>query len=72
MRPGSRRWPAVRTTSCVSARRRQYAAAIGALAARTGTAVTRIGRIEAGAGVELKLNNTVMQFSPLGFEHFRL
>ena len=47
-------------------------AAIGALAARTGTAVTRIGRITDGAGVELKLNNTVTQFSPLGFEHFRL
>jgi len=45
--------------------------AIGALAARIGTAVTRIGRIEDGAGVELKLNNTVTQFSPLGFEHFR-
>jgi thiamine-monophosphate kinase len=48
------------------------AAAISALAERTGTAVTRIGRIGDGVGVELKLNNTVMQFSPLGFEHFRL
>lgn len=47
------------------------AAAIAALAERTATAVSRIGSLEAGAGVELKLNNAVMQFSPLGFEHFR-
>ncbi|HEY5020398.1 MAG TPA: thiamine-phosphate kinase [Steroidobacteraceae bacterium] len=44
---------------------------IAALAARTGTVVTRIGTLEAGAGIELKSNNTVMQFSPLGFDHFR-
>jgi thiamine-monophosphate kinase len=48
------------------------AAAITALAERTGIAVSRIGRIEGGTGVELRLNNTVMQFSPLGFDHFRL
>jgi thiamine-monophosphate kinase len=47
-------------------------AAIAALAAQTATRVTRIGRIQVGQGIELKSNNTVMQFSPLGFEHFRL
>jgi thiamine-monophosphate kinase len=46
-------------------------AAIEALAARTGTAVSRIGTLMAGAGIELKSNNAVMQFSPLGFDHFR-
>jgi len=48
-----------------------HAARIEALAARTGTAVSCIGTLMAGAGIELKSNNTVMQFSPLGFEHFR-
>ncbi len=47
------------------------AAEIGALAASTGTLVTRIGTLAAGSGIELKSNNTVMQFSPLGFDHFR-
>jgi thiamine-monophosphate kinase len=46
------------------------APAIAALAERTGTAITCIGRIEGAAGIELKLNNSVMQFSPLGFDHF--
>jgi thiamine-monophosphate kinase len=48
-----------------------HAAAIEALAAHTGTPVCRIGTLVAGAGIELKSNNTVMQFSPLGFDHFR-
>ena len=47
------------------------AAEIAALAASTGTLVTRIGTLAAGSGIELKSNNTVMQFSPLGFDHFR-
>jgi len=47
------------------------ATAIAALAADTATAVTRIGTIEAGAGIELCKNKSVMQFSPLGFDHFR-
>lgn len=48
-----------------------HVAAIEALAARSSTAVSRIGTLVAGAGIELKSNNTVMQFSPLGFDHFR-
>jgi thiamine-monophosphate kinase len=47
------------------------ATAIAAAAARTATAVTRIGSVEAGDAIALKLNNAVMQFSPLGFDHFR-
>ena len=49
----------------------ERAQAITELAARTDTMVTRIGTLAAGAGIELKSNNTVMQFSPLGFDHFR-
>jgi thiamine-monophosphate kinase len=48
------------------------AGAITALAQRTGVAISRIGTLGEGAGIELKLNNTVTQFSPLGFDHFRL
>jgi thiamine-monophosphate kinase len=48
-----------------------HTAAIAALAARAGTVVSRIGTLVADAGIELKSNNTVMQFSPLGFDHFR-
>lgn len=47
------------------------AAAIDAAAARIGQAVTRIGRLQRGCGLTLQLANTVMQFSPLGFDHFR-
>jgi thiamine-monophosphate kinase len=47
------------------------AAAIAALAERSGTPLTCIGAIRDGDGVELKSNKTVMQFSPLGFDHFR-
>jgi len=47
------------------------AAAIAALAQQTGVAITRIGRIVDGSAIELKLHNKVMQFSPLGFDHFR-
>ncbi len=46
-------------------------AAIAALAQHTGVAITRIGTIVDGTAIELKLHNTVMQFSPLGFDHFR-
>jgi thiamine-monophosphate kinase len=49
----------------------ERAPAIAELAARTDTVVTRIGTLAPGAGIELKSNNTVMQFSPLGFDHFR-
>ncbi|HEY6452757.1 MAG TPA: thiamine-phosphate kinase [Steroidobacteraceae bacterium] len=45
--------------------------AIAALARRSDTAVTRIGTLIPGAGIELKMNNTVTQFSALGFDHFR-
>jgi thiamine-monophosphate kinase len=48
-----------------------HAAAIAALAERSGTAVTRIGQLQAGAGIELKRHNSVMQFAPSGFDHFR-
>jgi thiamine-monophosphate kinase len=48
-----------------------HEAAIGSLAQRTGAAIARIGRLEAGEGIELKLHNTVMQFAPSGFDHFR-
>ncbi len=41
------------------------------LAERIGTPLTCIGRIRAGCGIELERNNSVMQFSPLGFDHFR-
>ena len=47
------------------------AAAIEAAATRSATAVTRIGAIEAGGGIELQSGNSVMQFSALGFDHFR-
>jgi len=55
---------------CFTAPQR-HGEAIAALAERTGTPVTRIGSIERGAGIELKMNNAVMQFSPLAFDHFR-
>jgi thiamine-monophosphate kinase len=48
-----------------------HAAAIAAAAARTATVVTRIGVLESGGGIALKSRNSVMQFSPLGFDHFR-
>ncbi len=48
-----------------------HAAAIAAAAARSATAVSCIGRIQAQVGVEIKSGNSVMQFSPLGFDHFR-
>jgi thiamine-monophosphate kinase len=47
------------------------AAAIEAAAASSATAVSRIGVMEAGQGIELQSGNAVMQFSPLGFDHFR-
>jgi thiamine-monophosphate kinase len=48
-----------------------HAAAIGSLAQRSGAAIARIGRLEAGEGIELKLHNAVTQFAPAGFDHFR-
>jgi len=45
--------------------------AIAALAAQTGTPVAQIGRIRDGTAIELVMNKSVMQFSPLGFDHFR-
>jgi thiamine-monophosphate kinase len=45
--------------------------AIAALAAQTGTPVTQIGRIRDGTAIELVMDKSVMQFSPLGFDHFR-
>jgi len=45
--------------------------AIAALAAQTGTPIAQIGRIRDGSAIELVLNKSVMQFSPLGFDHFR-
>jgi thiamine-monophosphate kinase len=47
------------------------AAAIAAAAARSATTIARIGSVVAGSGIALKLKNSVMQFSPLGFDHFR-
>jgi thiamine-monophosphate kinase len=46
-------------------------AAIAALAAQTGTPIAQIGRIRDGSAIELVMNKSVMQFSPLGFDHFR-
>ena len=45
--------------------------AIAALAAQTGTPIAQIGQIRDGSAIELVLNKSVMQFSPLGFDHFR-
>jgi thiamine-monophosphate kinase len=47
-----------------------HAAAIAALAARTGQAVTRIGALHSGSGLALTMAGSVMQFSPAGFDHF--
>jgi thiamine-monophosphate kinase len=47
------------------------AAAIAAVAERSGTSVSRIGELHPGAGTELKLHNSVMQFAASGFDHFR-
>jgi thiamine-monophosphate kinase len=55
---------------CFSAPRAQEPA-IAALALRSATAVTRIGLLEAGSGIELKLHNVVMQFAASGFDHFQ-
>jgi thiamine-monophosphate kinase len=49
----------------------ESATAIAAAADRCATAVACIGQLEAGEGVELRSGNSVMQFSPLGFDHFR-
>ena len=46
------------------------AAAIGAIAARCGEPLTRVGRLQAGAGLTLTMAGSVMQFSPSGFDHF--
>ncbi len=54
---------------CFSAAPAQ-ARAIAALAASSGVAVARIGVIAEGTGIELRDNKSVIQFSPLGFDHF--
>jgi thiamine-monophosphate kinase len=46
------------------------AAALAAVAARTGQAVTRIGALSAGSGLTLTAAGSVMQFSPSAFDHF--
>jgi len=46
-------------------------AAIAALAVRTATPIAQIGRLRDATGIELVMNKSVMQFSPLGFDHFR-
>lgn len=46
------------------------AAAVLAAARDCGTEVTRIGRLVAGAGIELRKGASVMQFSTSGFDHF--
>lgn len=46
-------------------------AAVEAAALETATPVRRIGTLAPGAGVELWDGNSVMQFSPSGFDHFR-
>jgi thiamine-monophosphate kinase len=46
------------------------AAAIAAIAARTGQAVTHIGTLHSGTGLVLTTAGSVMQFSPSGFDHF--
>ena len=46
------------------------AAAVAALAARTGQPVTRIGALHSGNGLTLTAAGSVMQFSPSGFDHF--
>ena len=47
------------------------AAQVERLASQIGQPVTRIGTVREGAGLILKSGNTVMQFSPSGFDHFR-
>jgi len=49
----------------------ENSAPIAAISARTATIVTCIGHVEAGAGIEIRSGNSVIQFSPLGFDHFR-
>ncbi len=46
-------------------------AEIVALAAQTGTRIAQIGRLSEDSAIELVMNKSVMQFSPLGFDHFR-
>jgi thiamine-monophosphate kinase len=47
------------------------AAAIAAVASRCGQTISRIGELQVGGGLTLHRGNTVMQFSPSGFDHFR-
>ncbi|HEY3731947.1 MAG TPA: thiamine-phosphate kinase [Steroidobacteraceae bacterium] len=46
------------------------AGAIAALATRIGVPLTRVGSVCAGSGLKLTRAGSVMQFSPLGFDHF--
>jgi thiamine-monophosphate kinase len=50
---------------------RGYEAQIEALARQTGQSVARIGVLGPGAGITLRAEGGVIQFSPSGFDHFR-
>jgi len=45
--------------------------AVEAAAVRAATAVSCIGTLTAASGIQLRDGNSVMQFSPFGFDHFR-
>ncbi len=55
---------------CFSAPR-AHAASVLAAATASGCAVTRIGTLAGGAGIALHSGNSLIQFSPSGFDHFR-
>jgi thiamine-monophosphate kinase len=55
---------------CFSAPRAR-AAAVSAAAAQAGCAVTRIGTLVQSEGIALHSGNSLIQFSPSGFDHFR-
>ena len=55
---------------CFSAPRAR-AAAVAAAAGAAGCAVTRIGTLVRGEGIALHSGNSLIQFSPSGFDHFR-
>ena len=71
---GTQAWPVALTGGedyelCFAAPPAQ-AGAIGAIAQRTGQALTRIGVLRPGSGLVLTMAGSVMQFSPSGFDHF--
>jgi thiamine-monophosphate kinase len=55
---------------CFSAPRAR-AASVAAAATAAGCPVTRIGTLAGGAGIALHSGNSLIQFSPSGFDHFR-